>query len=286
MKISFDNYIKYSDVLLAFTPGELNVLSHHWDVPDGETIVSNTICVHAFNSHAYVESEDTYINYINFWHQIKKCKNLLIIGETQAISELDILCMTSKSDTIYVAGTYGSFLSAGPQVKLLPYGFCNNVVPAQLNVKKRDILCYCNFTFNDISNLLTSEISHKYHKNTTLYYRDFLRTDCMNYFKDQSSSWCTVKIDLLSQGEFHKDLNRSKFVVCPFGVGIDSYRIYESSWVGARPIVLRSSYDSLYKKFGCIIVDKWSDITQEFLENYLDDFKIDYNIFEVDYYIK
>jgi hypothetical protein len=49
---------------------------------------------------------------------------------------------------------------------------------------------------------------------------------------------------------------------------------------------LRSSYDPLYEKFGCIIVDRWSDITKEFLENYSDDFKIDYNIFEVDYYIK
>jgi hypothetical protein len=282
MKIGFDNYIKYSDVLLAFTRGELNVLSHHWDVPDGDTIVSNTICVHAFNSHAYVESEDTYIN---FWHQIGKCKNLLIIGEIPEISELDILCMKSKAETIYVAGTYGSFVMIGPQIRLLPYGFCNNVVPAQLNLEKRDILCYCNFTFTDTSNLLTSEISDKYHKNTTLYYKDFLRTQCMNYFKNQSSSWCTIKSGVDSE-EFHKDLNRSKFVVCPCGTGLDTYRIYESSWVGARPVVLRSSYDPLYEKFGCIIVDRWSDITKEFLENYSDDFKIDYNIFEVDYYIK
>lgn len=285
MKIGFENYIKYSNVFLSFTPGEASEMSQHWHVPDGHAIVSKTICVHAFSSQVYIEDMNTCINYIHFWNQIGKCKNLLIVGETPVISELDILCLSGKAETIYVAGTYGSFLSIGPKIRLLPYGFCNNVVPVQLNLKKRDIVCYCNFTFTDISNILTSEISDKYNRNTTLYYKDFLRTQCMNYFKTQSSSWCTIKSGVDSE-EFHKDLNRSKFVVCPCGTGLDTYRIYESSWVGARPIVLRSSYDPLYEKFGCIIVDKWSDVTQEFLENYSDNFKIDYNIFEVEHYIK
>ena len=69
--------------------------------------------------------------------------------------------------------------------------------------------------------------------------------------------------------------------MAPRGAGIDTHRLYESLLFGVIPIVKSSELDDLYQQFPIIIVDKWEDITYEFLiENYEENLKKYFEWFE------
>lgn len=59
--------------------------------------------------------------------------------------------------------------------------------------------------------------------------------------------------------EYFADLQRSKFVLCPEGTGMDTHRVYEALLCGATPVVLRSSLSHLYERLPVCILNSWSD---------------------------
>ncbi len=61
------------------------------------------------------------------------------------------------------------------------------------------------------------------------------------------------------------DVAASKFVLSPRGVGLDTYRLWESLYLGSYPIVKSSSLDPLYRDLPVVIVQEWTDVTEEFL---------------------
>jgi hypothetical protein len=66
---------------------------------------------------------------------------------------------------------------------------------------------------------------------------------------------------------YDKTLN-SRYALCPRGCGYDTHRFYECIYLGCVPIVIRTNtvFDRLYTSFPCLVVDKWSDVTEEFLD--------------------
>ena len=79
-----------------------------------------------------------------------------------------------------------------------------------------------------------------------------LRQRCISFFPDQSNNRLDIENYLLM-------LRRTKFVICPMGMGLDTHRVYEAAYMGARPVVIHSGLDNLYRKFGAIILNDWSD---------------------------
>jgi hypothetical protein len=65
-----------------------------------------------------------------------------------------------------------------------------------------------------------------------------------------------------------KCVSRYKFLLCPKGHAADTFRFWESLLVGSVPIVETSYLDCFYKKFPCIIVKSFDDLTEEMLTNY------------------
>ena len=66
--------------------------------------------------------------------------------------------------------------------------------------------------------------------------------------------------------QYYKDLQRFKYVICPPGNGKDSHRVWESIYLGAIPIVESSEMNRYFAKFfPILVVDRWCDITPEFL---------------------
>lgn len=61
------------------------------------------------------------------------------------------------------------------------------------------------------------------------------------------------------------DLSRSKFVLSPRGNGLDTHRTWEALYLGAIPIVLSSSLDPLFEDLPVLIINSWSEISEEFL---------------------
>lgn len=67
----------------------------------------------------------------------------------------------------------------------------------------------------------------------------------------------------------YEKTHESWYVLSPPGAGIDCHRFYEAIYLDAIPIVKRTgtAFDKLYHAFPCLMVDEWSDVTEQLLEN-------------------
>ncbi len=63
-----------------------------------------------------------------------------------------------------------------------------------------------------------------------------------------------------------EDLAHSKFTASPEGKGPDCHRTWEALYMACIPIVKSSVLDPLYENLPVLIINKWEDTTQEFLE--------------------
>ena len=68
------------------------------------------------------------------------------------------------------------------------------------------------------------------------------------------------------------------------GFGIDTHRFYEAVLLGCTPIVTSPGLDSLYQKYNALIVDSWSDVTEELLLNH-EHKAVPKYLFDVDHFL-
>ncbi len=73
--------------------------------------------------------------------------------------------------------------------------------------------------------------------------------------------------------EYIYDLAHSSFVVSPPGNGPDCHRTWEALYLGAIPIVTRSTIIELYQDLPVLIIDDWAEVTLEKLAQFLQDSK-------------
>jgi hypothetical protein len=79
----------------------------------------------------------------------------------------------------------------------------------------------------------------------------------------------------ISRIESWRNMINFKYVISPFGNGLDCHRTWEALILGCIPIVKKSDLDPMYKGLPVLIVDNWSDVTQELLDNFKPEY---YNI--------
>jgi hypothetical protein len=65
-----------------------------------------------------------------------------------------------------------------------------------------------------------------------------------------------------------KNMLNYKYVISPLGNGLDCHRTWEAIVLGCIPIVKTSVLDPLYEGLPVLIVNNWSDVTKELLDNY------------------
>lgn len=71
---------------------------------------------------------------------------------------------------------------------------------------------------------------------------------------------------------FRKNLDHA-FIACPEGFGIDSYRFYETLYLGRIPVVLRNPVTDAFKDLPVLFLDRWSDFAAE-SRRFIDEFDI------------
>eukprot|EP00941_MAST-03F_sp_MAST-3F-sp1_P006045 g6045.t1 len=64
---------------------------------------------------------------------------------------------------------------------------------------------------------------------------------------------------------YYDMLSKYKYVACPKGLGIDTHRTWESLYMGAIPIVLKSSISPVYEGLPVIQLDSWEELNEESL---------------------
>lgn len=70
-----------------------------------------------------------------------------------------------------------------------------------------------------------------------------------------------------------KNQTEYAFVVSPHGNGLDCHRTWEALCLGCIPIVKTSPLDNLYIDLPVLILDDWSSLNQELLDNTIIEFK-------------
>ena len=143
------------------------------------------------------------------------------------------------------------------KIKFMPMGsdFRSIKSFSKLNTSNnRNILCYCNFSINTHKK---RELVYKLIKN-----KEFIKFDHMGNFLKYN----------ISRDEFYTNLSRSKFVICPRGNALDTFRFYDSIYAGAIPIVVKQYFHNSYffKDVPILFLDDEKDfgkLSKKFLEN-------------------
>jgi hypothetical protein len=73
--------------------------------------------------------------------------------------------------------------------------------------------------------------------------------------------------------EIYTTQSEYAFVISPFGNGYDCHRTWEALILGCIPVVKTSGLDEMYKDLPVLILQNWSDLTQELMEKTVNDYK-------------
>jgi hypothetical protein len=142
-----------------------------------------------------------------------------------------------------------------------------NIRLNSLPFNKRICLCYSNFHFSTYSEFENPRQKAIENINSNLIYYEPFK---------------------VSKEETYINQSKYSFVVSPLGHGMDCHRTYEALILGCIVIVQTSPLDYLYNDLPVIIINNWSDITENFLKDKLIEFEnkiFDYDKLTLKYWI-
>jgi hypothetical protein len=140
----------------------------------------------------------------------------------------------------------GFFFRISP---LLHEARLKNIISESNNLDARVNLIYCNWHFN------------------------INRGDRLECFQQVNKDLCYFEKNQVDRFENYLQISKYRYVLCPAGLGWDSYRIWETFLIGSIPILKSSEFTIHFIHLPCIIVNEWSDLTLDFLEREFDRIK-------------
>ena len=82
------------------------------------------------------------------------------------------------------------------------------------------------------------------------------RLDAFNYFCLKDYEWATVVKDQgRTEGEFLEDIAAHDFVLCPQGNGVDTYRLWQTLYLGSIPIVNSTMQQKFFRELPILWCD-------------------------------
>ena len=115
---------------------------------------------------------------------------------------------------------------------------CYNQFPS----KEKTLLCWANFSIKPKNPC--NRVRSKFLEN--IENKEWIKFDIRDE-RNSKKKYSVVTDNKTIVTDFFKQLNKTKFVLCPKGFGIESYRFYDSLYSGAIPIVIKDGI--LYDKF-------------------------------------
>jgi len=104
-----------------------------------------------------------------------------------------------------------------------------------------------------------------YHLNMAFAKYGYDRYDAKNQVPNELVYYELKKVPRI---ESWNNMIQYKYVISPLGNGLDCHRTWEAIILGCIPIVKTSVLDPLYEGLPVLIVNKWTDVTKELLDNY------------------
>jgi len=210
-----------------------------------------------------------------FYHlrRLSKIKDIILITHQtdKLISKKDFQKKPSCIKKWLTVNTGYTDLNLHP----IPIGVASNfslknLIPFDFQEFKID-----NFKKNHVSLYIN------YQKNTNFSERSNLAETFAN------NDWVDFDEPNLSKQDYMFKLANSSFVLCPWGNGIDTHRLWETLYMGSIPITKRHPTFNYKEKLPILFVDDYSEVTFELLSNYLDNLELknyNFDILTKDYW--
>jgi len=84
----------------------------------------------------------------------------------------------------------------------------------------------------------------------------------------QKKPWAVVEDEKLTLNEYVTKLNKYRFILCPWGNGIDTHRLWETFYAGSVPITRRHDTYIPTKTLPIILIDNYKNISFDELCNF------------------
>jgi len=111
------------------------------------------------------------------------------------------------------------------------------------------------------------------------------RERLQNIFYKQE--WVEFKEPILSIEQYLNDLNKYKYVLCPWGNGYDTHRLWETLYSGGIPVTKKHITYESFKHLPIIFVEDYEDVSYELLTREAQNFiNIKCEILNMDYWEK
>ena len=99
------------------------------------------------------------------------------------------------------------------------------------------------------------------------------RGDRQECIKNIDNSICWFQPEYINRLDTWKYMSQFIFIICPFGGGLDTHRMWEALVLGCIPIIKTSGLDPLFEDLNVCIVQSWEQVNKEFLSQYLSNMK-------------
>lgn len=159
----------------------------------------------------------------------------------------------------------------------LPLGLSNSY--SDKNLLKEDFQKSEIINFEDKKDILYIN----FNQNTNHFIRDNL------YDKFERFDWVEIDKPNLSKDIYFNKINMNKFILSPWGNGIDTHRIWESLYSKSIPVTKYHHTFSTSNNLPIIFVNEYSEISIEFLKNKENDMfqnKYKFDILKTNYWKK
>jgi hypothetical protein len=146
-----------------------------------------------------------------------------------------------------------------PRINFIPLSIYSGFNHFNLQHTQKTNLCYANFALGIEKNCWFGYPRREVYN--IIKHKDFILCENIFYFHPMR------KTDNLDH--FYKMIASSKFAICPRGVGIDTYRLWDCIVLGCIPIVEKYESHEQFKDLPILFIDKISDlehINREYLE--------------------
>lgn len=158
---------------------------------------------------------------------------------------------------------------AHPKITALPiglnysrqYNIIENYLSEKKEVKNKQLLC---INFSPQTNKIRSILIRKAKKEWKDFCQIFKTIPNSKTYLKKSHIEGQININVTNPLYYHL-INKYKFILSPPGAGEDCHRTWEALYIGCIPIVISSSINELYENLPILVIDKWSDITEDFL---------------------
>ena len=164
-------------------------------------------------------------SYLNlFFKYLERLKKITSVTLITTQSDFSVTKEVFKNKPLSVTKWYAVNVAfKNSNLIPIPLGLANNY--SSKNIRINDLV---NFKFEKIEK--ENKLYVNLRKSTN--YKE--RKNIENIFKDKE--WVIIKEPNLSIDDYISDLNKYKFIFCPWGNGFDTHRIWEALYCGSIPI--------------------------------------------------